>query len=242
MGLVVEKEGRGSPGIDVLGRVDGLQADEVVDAELQPAGLVGPDGPDPLGGDNAGEGLAEVVVVAAEDGPDRGLGGEGDPHGLLLVDRERPQVALRPGLGHVVEKAPDGRHPEILADDDRLELLDRRDEAGLAPAQVERDASRKTLQVLVPIEEKDLELARGVFLAEEPDALEAEEAGVEDRPGHAVNLGVGLEDVELLFGQKISHLPRGPLDSFELGHEGRSFPYFTTGLRCSMKYSTRDSA
>ena len=84
--------------------------------------------------------------------------------------------------------------------------------------EVEGDAAAEPLEVLVPVEEVDLEPPGGALLAEEADALETEERGVEDRAGHAEDLGVGLEDVELLLGQEIAHLPGGPFHAFELGH------------------------
>ncbi len=117
-------------------------------------------GPDEVGDDDAGEGLAQVIVVAAEDRPDRRLTWKGHAHRLLLVDRERPEIALQALGGHVAQEFPDGRVLEVLVDDEALELLDRRDELGLGLAEVVGHASAQPLEVLVPVEEVDFESAR----------------------------------------------------------------------------------
>ncbi len=62
------------------------------------------------------------------------------------------------------------------------------------------------------------ELPGRAFLTEEADAFETEEGGVERRPGDAEDLGVRLDDTELLPRQEITHLARGPFYAFELGH------------------------
>ena len=101
--------------------------------------------------------------------------------------------------------------------EDGLQLLGGGDPTLLVLPEVEGDPAAEPLEVAMPVEEGHVEAARAP-LDVEADAFEAEEHGVLDGAGHRVDLGLPLEHLEALVGEKIAHLPGHPLHAFEFRH------------------------